>query len=121
MPQYPGLGLPVRERESNYKAEGLHYPIGAHANCRGSTTAPLPVREVAMMSIMETLTDKDDWHKKVFDEEIVAKWREEALGIPDGYFWNLVEADEDRRKHAHPTENPASILNGEAFQYVSCS
>lgn len=43
----------------------------------------LPVREVAMMGIMDTLTDKDDWHKKIFIESIIEKWREEAMAIPD--------------------------------------
>lgn len=43
----------------------------------------LPVREVAMMGIMDMLTDKEDWHKKVFIESVTEKWREEAMAIPD--------------------------------------
>lgn len=42
-----------------------------------------------MMDVMEKLTDKVNWHQKVFDEDIVSKWREEALAIPDTYFWDL--------------------------------
>jgi hypothetical protein len=72
-----------------------------------------------MMSVMNTLTDKKDWHKKVFDEKIVAKWREEAIAIPDDYFWDLAEAEE--REHSHPTETPARMLNDKSFEYVSCS
>ncbi|KAH8893651.1 hypothetical protein GQ53DRAFT_684136 [Thozetella sp. PMI_491] len=32
-----------------------------------------------MMTLMDRLTDKPNWHKKVFDEDIVANWRKEAL------------------------------------------
>lgn len=41
----------------------------------------LTAREVAMLGIMNALTDKPDWHKKVFDDEIVAKWKQEACAI----------------------------------------
>ncbi|KAK9776456.1 hypothetical protein SCAR479_06779 [Seiridium cardinale] len=86
MPDYPGLGLPLRHnRQEDYE----HYPIGAHGSCRGADSDMLPVREVAMMSIMDRLTDKEGWHKKVFDDAIVSKWREEALAIPDEHFWRL--------------------------------
>lgn len=52
----------------------------------------LPVREVAMMGIMDRLTDKKDWHKKVFDDAIVEKWREEAMAIPDEEFMKVAAA-----------------------------
>ncbi|KAF2811084.1 uncharacterized protein BDZ99DRAFT_462360 [Mytilinidion resinicola] len=86
MPKYPGLGLPLRHNEQQ---DYGFYPIGAHGSCYGSDSDILPVRELAMMSIMERLTDKEDWHKKVFDEEIVSKYREVALSIPDEAFWKL--------------------------------
>ncbi|KAL3458969.1 hypothetical protein BJX64DRAFT_291741 [Aspergillus heterothallicus] len=35
------------------------------------------VRELLMMQIMESVTDKPDWENKVFNEEITNKWREE--------------------------------------------
>ncbi|EAU37645.1 conserved hypothetical protein [Aspergillus terreus NIH2624] len=31
------------------------------------------------MRVMDTISDKPDWTRKVFDEEIVARWREELL------------------------------------------
>jgi hypothetical protein len=46
-----------------------------------------------MMSIMDRLTDKEDWQKKVFDEEIVSKWCGEALAIPDEQFCRLATSD----------------------------
>ncbi|KAJ5635052.1 uncharacterized protein N7484_008365 [Penicillium longicatenatum] len=34
-------------------------------------------REILMMRVMNTITDKPAWDQKVFDEQITAKWREE--------------------------------------------
>ena len=94
MPQYPGLGLPLRYNED--PPTGV-YPIGAHGDCRGATSDLLPVREVAMMNIMERITDKEDWDKKVFDEQIVSKWRAEALTIPDSELWRLAAGEKWQR------------------------
>lgn len=80
---YPGLGLDLRFVSKDNR--GFH-PIGAHGSCRASKSDVLPVRELAMMSVMDRLTDKPDWHKKVFDEEIISKWRMEAMLIPDEQF-----------------------------------
>ncbi|KAI8634306.1 hypothetical protein F5Y19DRAFT_487765 [Xylariaceae sp. FL1651] len=40
----------------------------------------LKLREVRMMDFMNQITDKSGWEDKVFDEQIVGRWREEALG-----------------------------------------
>ena len=72
-PPYPGLGLPLCSKRDGYQ----------------QPSDTLPVRELAMMHIMDRLTDKKDWNKKVFDEGIVAKWREEAKAIPDIEFWKM--------------------------------
>ncbi|KAI5363285.1 hypothetical protein Slin15195_G106690 [Septoria linicola] len=42
---------------------------------------PLTLRERKMMALMGELTDKPDWHKKIFDDKIVAKWGDEALAL----------------------------------------
>ncbi|KAJ5937910.1 hypothetical protein N7454_004252 [Penicillium verhagenii] len=36
-------------------------------------------REILMMRVMNTITEKQDWNKKIFNEEIISKWREEIL------------------------------------------
>ena len=41
------------------------------------------------MHVMELLTCKEDWNKKVFDEEVVEKWRKEALDIPNDHLLRL--------------------------------
>jgi len=93
MPKYPGLGLPLRHGVHN---DFGYYPIGAHGSCFGSQSDILPVRELAMMGIMDRLTDKENWHKKVFDEEIVAKWRKEAFAIPDETWWSLAFQEKEQ-------------------------
>lgn len=56
--------------------------MGIHSNCWGSESDMLLVREVAMMIVMDRLTDKPDWHLKVFDEAIAEKWIQEGLDLP---------------------------------------
>ncbi|KAF3009738.1 hypothetical protein E8E13_009270 [Curvularia kusanoi] len=100
-PVYPGLGLPVRQQ-----AEKDSYPIGAHQLCSGATAEPIPVRELAMMSIMNSLTDKPDWHVKVHDEYIVEKWRSKALAVPSQHWWNLATT----AMHTDRDENGQVVL-----------
>ncbi|KAK6084500.1 hypothetical protein SCUP234_03289 [Seiridium cupressi] len=95
MPDYPGLGLPLRHnRQEDYE----HYPIGAHGSCRGADSDMLPVREVAMMSIMDRLTDKE--------------------AIPDEHFWMLATGgksqlwDDEGELADYPGANHVKQLKG---------
>lgn len=131
---YPGLGLPLRH---NPQDEFGFYPIGAHGSCYGADSDLLPVRELAMMSVMDKLTDKPDWEKKVFDEDIVSKWRKEALAIPDADFWHLsvsgksqhwedgevVASDDWWARHLveKKREPPQGIMTDNTFDCVSLS
>ena len=36
-----------------------------------------------MIGLMNRITDKKDWDKKVFDDAISSKWKTEALATPD--------------------------------------
>lgn len=67
----PGIDLPLQQ-SSGLRAEGHYANWHEHA-------LPLTVRERVMLDIMATLKDKSDWERKVFDDRIVGKWREEAL------------------------------------------
>lgn len=65
--QLPGFGLPLAQKSP--------FPSATEdwqAN-------PLTVRERMMIGLMATLKDKLGWERKVFDENIVRKWRTEAL------------------------------------------
>jgi hypothetical protein len=94
MPQYPGLGLPLRYEGKPYSGV---YPVGSHGDYMNPEFEPIPVREVAMMYIMELLTDKEDWHRKILDDGIVAKWRNEALAIPDHDLWTIATYGKSQR------------------------
>lgn len=56
----------------------------------------LTVREHAMISMMSQLVEKPDWESKVFNEEIVKRWRLEALGFTKQMFSFV-------RETAHPS------------------
>lgn len=129
MTKYPGLGLELRHfPQGNYGT----YPLGIHGNCYGGDSDLLPVREVAMLAIMDKLTDKSEWHKKVFDDNIVARWRKEALEYPDDLLWKLATGGKVSNRWAsagQDTDGPdwgtnrlkplKSIMSTEAFEYVS--
>lgn len=84
-PPYPGLGLPLRIDSK----DAYSYPIGIQGSGSNTISECLPVRELAMMHIMDRLTDKPGWQKKIWDDEIVDKWRMEAKSIPDFEFWDI--------------------------------
>jgi hypothetical protein len=95
--------------------------MGTHESCWGSESDPLPVREVAMMIIMDRLMDKENWHKKVFDEEIMAKWRKEALEYPDKQLWEQATGGKSST-WIRPSMRPeplTGIMSNDVFDYVS--
>lgn len=57
-----------------------------------------------MMIVMERLTDKPDWHIKVFDDTITDKWIEEGLAIPVRPLYNEIVRD---GKPFRPSDDPA--------------
>lgn len=129
MYDYPGLSLPLRH---NKQDEYGFYPIGAHGSNYGSDSELIYVRELAMMDIMEKLTDKSDWHKKVFDDEIVAKWRKKALAIPDEELYKLATSGKSQVwdqsnggqllvRDDNVDVKPDGILSERSFDCVSMS
>lgn len=57
--RYSGFGLPLRyfpEVQRTYRYEGS-YPLGIHQQNSGCNSGMIQVREVAMMSVMDRLTD----------------------------------------------------------------
>ncbi|KAL5610871.1 hypothetical protein FOBRF1_006988 [Fusarium oxysporum] len=79
--QYPGVNLSLREeldidcywRSGREPDHAIGFP-----EAPDSISDVLPMTEVAMMMLMDNLTDKPDWHSNVFVENIVQKWRDEA-------------------------------------------
>lgn len=71
-----------------------------------------------MMGVMDTLTDKEDWHKKVFIEDDIEKWREEAMAIPDEDLMAAAAAPSSDWYRASPVNLDAEDLPGTAVTRV---
>ena len=122
MGEYPGWNLDLRwvDQDDTKEREAI-YPMGTHHNCNGNKSAMLLVREVAMMMIMDRLSDKPNWHVKVFDDTIAEKWRQEALAWPEDDLWERI-ANIDEGTRDHPgwwPKQPENILDKECVDYVS--
>ncbi|KAG5808941.1 hypothetical protein H9Q74_008892 [Fusarium xylarioides] len=113
---YPGANLPLRSIPKwDYRRNDEHsfYPIG-FPECKKSQSQVMPVKEVAMMILMDTLTDKPDWHKEVFDETIVQKWRDEARQQSEDGLHVRVMQDKLERGPRKPRDR---IITDAAFDY----
>ncbi|KAM0520740.1 hypothetical protein ACHAPE_003138 [Trichoderma viride] len=112
--QYPRVNLPMGPEYVRPDDQVPIYPIGL-PDARAADSYILPIREVAMMMLMDTLTDKPNWHEKVFDETIVAKWRHEAMTQPQhGLFLRIMEGKWSSYKHPFPQ---CRIVSEEAFEF----
>ncbi|WZH49633.1 hypothetical protein QYS62_010836 [Fusarium acuminatum] len=100
--------------ESSHSGDGGGYPTAISYASSMNTSSMLLVREVAMMIIMDRLTDKPDWHVKVFDDTIANKWIEEALALPvEPLYDDIVPVGP---KHARP-KKLTSILDRGCLEY----
>lgn len=98
----PGIGEPL-EQES-------HLPVA-----QDWYASPLTVRECSMLGLMLALKDKPEWDWKVFDEEIVAKWRKEALEFnPDHEYGKDKNGEDPWNSSGENAEN--LNVGGEAAQ-----
>lgn len=104
---------------------GLPYNYGRHVNPSmrffsqelegGFGNRRLTVREIAMLRVMNALTDKPNWNSKIFDEAIVAKWKEEALKMrfisEKTWEWCLAEL-RDKAKEFEKTSHVLALDTG---------
>lgn len=73
-----------------------------------------------MLLVMDHLTEKPNWHIKVFDDEIVTNWKAEVLAWPDEDLWGrLNTCDEDDDEDDDDVTMPTPILDKECIDYVS--
>ncbi|KAF2867072.1 hypothetical protein BDV95DRAFT_610955 [Massariosphaeria phaeospora] len=103
----PGFNAPV---DFEYDAYGARRQRFAHGANEWSQDPRLTVRELAMLALMNALTDKPSWHTKVFDADIVAKWRSEALAMASP---GNLGRQEDRQEPPLPAMNSAKPLISE--------
>ena len=95
--ELPGFGLPVkflpdkkdnlRGLDSSRKLNGGE--IGRFPSAvLDWTPQAFSVRERNMLALMDRITDKPEWRRKVFDETILQKWKAECLARED---WDFSE------------------------------
>ncbi len=113
--KYPGVNLPLRHLAQCGKPGTDFYRLGSFEGAADSMSELLPVREVAMMILMDRLTDNPNWHDEVFDDTIVANWRSEALTqqVQDDIYKHVVS------DKTIPMPKRTRIITEAAFDYVS--
>ena len=86
----PGFGLPVNtmgDQFSKWDSEKQVHLRNRFPNAITDWAAnPVSARERLMTYLINTITDKLEWDRKVFDEEIVNRWRNEAPFSDTGNF-----------------------------------
>ena len=74
----PGFGLPLDDMPKwQRKGEKARFP---HAIADFFATAGVTLREQRMLDFINQITDKPHWSEKVYNDEIVERWRREACG-----------------------------------------
>ena len=77
--QLPGFKLPVNTMPELIFRHFHRVRIGRFPNAVMDWKAEgLTLREREMLSVMDSLSDKPEWRSKVFDKDLVSKWRQEA-------------------------------------------
>jgi len=78
----PGFGLPVEylPKWTRDASKSERFP---HAIADFFAGGGVSVRERRMLDFINTISDKPEWERKVHDEEIVSKWRAEAVTHSD--------------------------------------
>ncbi|KAG9256854.1 uncharacterized protein F5Z01DRAFT_672086 [Emericellopsis atlantica] len=131
--QYPGVDYDLRYRvdELGVGRNNTHWQnigrdsdrfhaIGVSTELAGCESPILQVREVAMMIFMNKITDKEGWEEKVFDDDIVAKWRQEAMTQSEEGLWKMIcPGQRFEARHADKIHMPrvARLLSEETFNY----
>jgi hypothetical protein len=72
----PGFGLPVQEMPSfSFGGKRTRFP---HAIADFFASKGVTLRELRMLEFINQITDKPGWEEKVFNSDILSKWRAEA-------------------------------------------
>ncbi|KAF2794052.1 hypothetical protein K505DRAFT_374880 [Melanomma pulvis-pyrius CBS 109.77] len=89
----PGFGLPVNElKQWGRGGEQERLP---HAIADNFASYGVTARERRMLEFINQITDKPAWNRKIFDKDIIGKWKEEAVrwddSLPEKGDWWLSE------------------------------
>ncbi|KAG9253387.1 uncharacterized protein F5Z01DRAFT_675294 [Emericellopsis atlantica] len=86
----PGLGLPV----NFLPGSDSRFPVLSYDRDYSWKAYTLTHREIAMLQVMEELTNKPDWWLKVREPTIADKWKKEAIALGQSGDWTLKLAPE---------------------------
>jgi hypothetical protein len=121
----PGHGLPIDfqiEEAQEVSGVGGYFRHGINDFRPARYTA----KELAILQLMDAVTEKPDWDKKVFDDTIVNKWKTESQAqngslITDNTFdWCLKELRDkaeafQAQKYVHTLEGPSTIIKSDSY------
>ncbi|RDB21416.1 hypothetical protein Hypma_011642 [Hypsizygus marmoreus] len=121
--QLPGFGLPLDHLCSIRDEDRVLFrnALNTHDVC-GRDIIQLPlitVRELTMLHLMNSLTDKVDWHKKVFDEAITSKWKTEILSGGNDITGKMVDwciAELQYKAKSFGATGAVSVYNGDVVK-----
>jgi hypothetical protein len=119
---YPGINIDLRHRidvrRSPFPREwpaNAFYPVAISGESASVITPVLQIREVAMMILMDKLTDKDRWYDKIHDPAVVGKWRREAREqSEEGLFERIMQ---EKERYSIPLPR-TRIISDAAFEFV---
>ncbi|KAJ2923671.1 hypothetical protein H1R20_g13422, partial [Candolleomyces eurysporus] len=88
----PGLGQPLEYVPGHDDPLYVRGPIeNALDEEKLCSLGLITLRELAMLRFINLITDKQEWHKKVFDDSIVAKWRAEVKSSGEDFTEKMFE------------------------------
>ncbi|RJE26931.1 hypothetical protein PHISCL_00738 [Aspergillus sclerotialis] len=73
----PGFTLPLNYNVPRMNMK-FHNALDSEDIIGGYVNRITTTREIMMMRVMNSISDKPKWDRKVFDEEIISKWRKET-------------------------------------------
>ena len=107
----PGIDLPLEQTSE--------LPIEGAAGNWHKRAIPLTIRERVMLDLMAALKNKPDWEKKIFDKDIVRKWRAEALALGDSWRARDKSQTGEVQGLAPTTASRQRVVSKAMFKYVS--
>ncbi|KAJ2927367.1 hypothetical protein H1R20_g9729, partial [Candolleomyces eurysporus] len=87
---------------------------------------PITLRERTMLHFINKVTDKPDWTTKVFDETIIAKWKQESVNLPDSspstqisepmFTYCIEELQFRAKEHPNSPNGAIRVYNGDVYK-----
>ncbi|KAH8887891.1 hypothetical protein GQ53DRAFT_808840 [Thozetella sp. PMI_491] len=126
VPGFNGVSLDKSlDRHGYYTPESVARQPFAHG-CDSWSADRLTVREISMLRLMDTITDKAEWTRKIFDDGIVARWKAESMALPDdmiseqAWDWVLTELrdrapDFDAKKRVLTYDTGSRVAKADAL------